>query len=124
MTKPLALVVYQSLMPGSQVVNRLQDLGYRVLSMNDPWALRETAEREKPIVVVIDLACKSIDPLPAITAVRQHGATSHIPIVAFAQSVDDPFIETAQNAGVTLVANEAAILTQLPRLLDRALECD
>lgn len=124
MTKPLALVVYQSLMPGSQLVNRLQDLGYRVQSLHDPRALLETAEREKPIVVLMDLAYKDMDPLPAISAVRKHGPTSHVPILAFKQSVDEPFIETAQHAGVTLVANEAAILTQLPRLLDRALEFD
>ena len=32
MTQPLALVWYEKLMPGSKLVNRLQDLGYRVLT--------------------------------------------------------------------------------------------
>ncbi len=122
MTKPLALVVYQSLMPGSQLVNRLQDLGYRVQSLNDPKALVETAERERPIVALVDLDCNCTDLLPAITAVRKNGSTSHIPIVAFTKSVSDPLNDTAQNAGATLVASEAAILSQLPRLLDRAME--
>ena len=30
MTQPLALVVYEKLLPGSQLLNRLQDLNYRV----------------------------------------------------------------------------------------------
>ncbi len=35
MTQPLALVFYEKLMPGSQLVNRLQDLNYRVQAVND-----------------------------------------------------------------------------------------
>ena len=122
MTKPLALVVYQNLMPGTQLVNRLHDLGYRVQSLSDPRALKDAAEREKPIVVLMDLAPAAADLLLVISAVRTNGPTSHIPIVAFAQSVEEKFIETAQNAGVTLLANEEAILAQLPQLLDQALE--
>jgi hypothetical protein len=29
-TRPLAIVFYEKLLPGTQVVNRLTDLGYRV----------------------------------------------------------------------------------------------
>ena len=35
MTRPLALVFYEKFMPGSQLVNRLQDLNYRVRVVND-----------------------------------------------------------------------------------------
>src|SRR5438445_9362650 len=35
MTTPLALVFYENLLPGSQLVNRLQDLGYRVQTIGD-----------------------------------------------------------------------------------------
>src|SRR2546423_14440364 len=44
MTQPLALVFYESLMPGSQVVNRLQDLKYRVQTINDPAMLLDCAQ--------------------------------------------------------------------------------
>ena len=36
MTQPLALVLYEKLLPGSQLVNRLQDLNYRVQTIADP----------------------------------------------------------------------------------------
>src|SRR5262245_49139849 len=39
MTEPLALVVYEKLLPGSQLVNRLQDLKYRVQTVADPTQL-------------------------------------------------------------------------------------
>ena len=35
MTQPLALVVYEKLLPGTQLVNRLQDLHYRVQAVTD-----------------------------------------------------------------------------------------
>lgn len=124
MTKPLALVVYEQLMPGSQLVNRLQDLGYRVQVLTEPAPLRDVAEREKALVVVMDLVYKHHDPGPCISDLRKHPATAHIPILAYAPSNDQHLAEVAQAAGVTLIASEAAILSQLPRLLDRALEVE
>ena len=39
MIQPLALVFYERLLPGSQVVNRLQDMRYRVQVVGDPAGL-------------------------------------------------------------------------------------
>src|SRR3954471_11529819 len=55
MTKPLALVFYERLMPGSQLVNRLQDLGYRVSTCTDLACVLAQAETELPMVLVMDL---------------------------------------------------------------------
>ena len=44
MSEPLALVLYEKLLPGSQLVNRLQDLKYRVQTISDPAKLTESAE--------------------------------------------------------------------------------
>ena len=56
MTEPLALVLYEKLLPGSQLVNRLHDLRYRVQVIADADTLVECAEQEKPMVVLADLA--------------------------------------------------------------------
>ena len=55
MTEPLALVFYEKLMPGSQIVNRLQDLKYRVQTIGDAASLVEAGEHAKPLLVVADL---------------------------------------------------------------------
>ena len=55
MTQPLALVFYEKLLPGSQLVNRLQDLNYRVLAVNDLPALLRSAQSEGPMLAVVDL---------------------------------------------------------------------
>ena len=55
MTQPLALVLYEKLLPGSQLVNRLQDLNYRVQTIADADRLVECAEQAKPMLVLADL---------------------------------------------------------------------
>ena len=61
MTTPLALVFYEHLLPGSQLVNRLQDLGYRVQTVAEACALVAQAELARPLVVVADLASAKAD---------------------------------------------------------------
>ena len=59
MTQPLALVIYERLLPGSQIVNRLQDLNYRVQVIADAGSLVECAERVSPMLVLADLDRKA-----------------------------------------------------------------
>src|SRR6476646_8940674 len=59
MNKPLAIIHYERLMPGSQLVNRLQDLGYRVLTVAEAAQLLETARRERPMIAILDLVTKT-----------------------------------------------------------------
>jgi CheY-like chemotaxis protein len=124
MTQPLALVLYEKLLPGTQVVNRLQDLGYRVLTVNGVEPLLESATREKPMLVVADLVARRMNVTEAISQLRQDPATSHIPVIAFADEKNVALQTTARDAGATLVVNEAAVLTHLEQFLEQALALD
>ena len=73
MSEPLALLYYSNLMPGGQLVNRLQDLGYRVQTLADMAALAETCQREKPLVVVAEILPGG----PACASVAQLGRSRH-----------------------------------------------
>src|SRR5580704_10308778 len=83
-TQPLALVLYEKLLPGSQLVNRLQDEGYRVQTVPGTDALVAAAEQEKPLIVLADLAPATAKVPEVIGRLRQNAATSHIPVIAFA----------------------------------------
>lgn len=124
MTQPLALVLYEKLLPGSQLVNRLQDLQYRVQTLTDPGLLVPCAEQARPLVVLTDLESSHSDVRSAISRLRQHPATSHLPVIAFGdeQSLKDP--SGAETAGVTLVVSDAALLNHLSECLERALQVD
>ena len=124
MTEPLALVFYEKLMPGSQLVNRLQDLQYRVQTIGDPILLVESAEQAKPLLVVADLESARSDILTALGRLKQNSATKHLPVIAFSREDTAELRAAAATAGITLFVTEAAILNHLPQLLERALELE
>jgi CheY-like chemotaxis protein len=124
MTKPLALVVYENLMPGSKLVNRLHDLGYRVQTLPDAGGLAEAAQKEMPLVVLMDLFSQKSDACAIIRQMKNNPATSHIPVIAYAQGKESALRTAAQDAGAVLVASDEAIITQLPQLLEHALRVD
>lgn len=121
MTQPLALIVYENLMPGSQLANRLQDLGYRVQPVTDIGRLVEIAEREKPLVVVTDLASTKADVCEWITRLRKNPATEHLPVLAFATAENVPLQDAGRLAGAKIVASDTAMQQHLPQLLDQVL---
>ena len=124
MTQPLALVFYEKLLPGTQLVNRLQDMNYRVLTASTGEALLASAASDKPIVVFVDVAARRINVIETISKLRQNPATSHLPIIAFADEKDTALQSKARDAGATLVVNDSAILSHLQHFLDQALQLD
>lgn len=122
MIQPLALVCYEKLMPGSQLVNRLQDLGYRVQTIAGAGQLVAAAEQHKPMLAVVDLASNHHDVCEIIAALRRTAAVHHLPVIAFTAEEDAALQAAAQQAGATVVVHAAALLHHLGPLLDRALE--
>ena len=124
MTQPLALVLYEKLLPGSQLVNRLQDINYRVQTLNDPALLIECAEQARPMLVLADLEPSRNDVCAAIARLKQNQATKHLPVIAFSADQPADLQKTAQEAGVTLLVSETAIMNHLPQLLEQALQVE
>ena len=120
MTKPLALVLYERLLPGTQLVNRLQDLGYRISTVSDPTKLPEIAREQMPMVVLVDFSIKQRLG-PEIRRLREHSNTAHIPVIAYCQH---PEKCNALDVGATLVAGDAALVAHLAEFLDHALRLD
>ncbi len=121
MTQPLALVYYRKLMPGSQLVNRLQDLNYRVQVVSEPARLLSYAQTGGPMLIFADL--DPADTLDLIASLHADAAIQHVPIVAFGTE-DQTLDPAAQTAGATLVVSETALLAYLPGLLEQALRVE
>src|SRR5436190_2254864 len=83
MMEPLALVLYEKLLPGSQVVNRLQDLKYRVETISDATRLVECAQQSGPMIVLVDLESAKENVCAEIARLKQTPATRHLPVIAF-----------------------------------------
>lgn len=124
MTKPLALVCYERLLPGSQLVNRLQDLGYRVTSIADASLFHPSARQDKPMFAFIDLKMHRGDVFAAIKTLRGDEETQHIPILGFSGTQEKNASEKALKAGANYVAQDDALLPQLPHLIEQMLHVE
>jgi len=123
MSKPLALVYYSNLLPGSQLAGLLLDLGYRVQTAASPGLLPAAFQNEMPLVVIAELA-----PAPEvcdyIAELKANPATQHIPVLGFARTPDAAAQNQARQAGVTLLAADAGLAEQLPQLLEQILQVE
>ena len=123
MLQPLAIVCYERLMPGSQLVNRLQDLNYRVLALNQADRLVATVQRESPLLLFVDLATAG-DICGTIAMLKSTPATAHVPVIGFAPDNAPGLLAEAQTAGANLSVSETAIISHLSQLIDQALHVD
>lgn len=130
MTTPLALIFYENILVGNQLANKLRDLGYRVraVNANELNQLASIAEQEKPLIFITQLAACAEQVCAAVRNMKTNSATNHIPVLAIQATTrkraDRKITESARAAGIALIANETAYLSQLPELLNRALEIE
>jgi CheY-like chemotaxis protein len=123
MTEPLAIVFYERLMPGSQLVNRLQDLNYRVLTLNNAARLAATVQRESPLLLLADLDARA-DICAAIEKIKSDPACAHLPVIAFAPDDKPELLAAAEKAGASFTVGDTALAGHLQQLLDRALHVE
>jgi DNA-binding response OmpR family regulator len=116
------LLFYEALLPGSQLANRLQDLGYEVLTHTRAATLAAQARQSKPLVLIADLESRETDLCQVIRELTTNPDTAHIPILAFSDDDREQARIAAHDAGATLVAGSSAVLAHLPQLLEQALE--
>jgi CheY-like chemotaxis protein len=122
MNQPLAVVVYERLLPGSQMPNRLQDLKYRVHTLSQAAELPVFAETHLPIVALIDMEMP--DAFSVVKQVREHAPTNHLPIIGFSSDPTEELKSRALQSGFTMVAGDATLIQHLPQLLQQALHVD
>lgn len=123
-TLPLALVFYEDLIPGSQLINRLQDSQYRVQAVSTLDELTASAASTGPMLIFADLICRKGDVCAVIRKLRGDPATAHIPIIGFADDAEAGLQAAGRQAGATLVVADSVILTHLTQFIERALQVE
>jgi CheY-like chemotaxis protein len=124
MTKPLALLFYEKLLPGTQLLNRLQDLGYRVQTTGEVGAVAELARSTRPMLLFMDLQDRQGQVPAVIQSLKAGEETSHLPVIAFAAERETRLQDAARAAGASIVVNEAVLLQHLNHFMEQALQID
>ena len=123
MTQPLAIVFYERLLPGSQLVNRLQDLNYRVLAVSNLAQLAAVVKREMPLLLLVDLGARG-EVGGAIEKIKADAATGHVPLIVFAPDEKPELLATAQAVGANFTITDSGLAGHLPQLLQQALHVE
>ncbi len=124
MTKPLAIVFYEKLLPGSRIGHQLADLGWRVLEVKLASDLLPQVRSQRPVLIVAEVALRTGDLLPVIAELKRLPETSHVPILGYGDPKNQKLVDAALLAGVRLMAAEAGLFDQLPQLLEHVLAVD
>lgn len=122
MSEPLALVLGQRGVIGTQLSQRLEALRYRVKVIANPAELAAIAGQEHAMIALVDVEGFAPDVLAAVSELHSAATTAHIPIIAFARELDDATQAQLTARGAAIAVTEAAVLEHLPQLLNRALE--
>jgi len=82
------------------MLGRLLEMsGYRVLEAADGREAVQTAERECPDVVLMDLQMPVLDGLSATRLIRRIDSICHVPVIAVTAQCTDEFVSAAAAAG-------------------------
>ena len=71
-----------------------------------------------PVLLIIDLNCRSVDPLQLFTSIKA-GPHRDLPIIGFVSHVQSELIKRAQEAGCDNVMARSAFSANLPQILLR-----
>lgn len=123
-TRPLAIVFYEKLLPGSRVGHRLADMGWRVHEVKLAADLALQVRAQRPVLVVAELGLRTGDLCPVLAELKADPDTSHVPVLGYGDPKNTKLTDAALSAGVRLVAAEAGLLDQLPQLVDHVLAVD
>ncbi len=123
MSQPLAIVFYERLLPGSQLVNRLQDLNYRVLVVSNLAQLAAIAKREAPLLLLVDLGARG-EVGAAIDKIKADNITAHVPVIGFAPDEKPELLATARASGANFTIADSGLAGHLPQLLQQALHVE
>lgn len=74
---------------------------------------------ERPSMVIIDLNCSSLQPVPLIEALKSKPELKGVSVVAFVSHIQGELKMQAQNAGADMVLARSAFSLNLPQILRR-----
>lgn len=116
------LIVEDNEMNLDMLSRRLERRGFEIISAGDGQAGVETAEREQPDLILMDMSLPVMDGWAATRTLRQQPETANIPVIALtahAMSTDrDKALEAGCDDYDTKPIELPRLLEKISRLLD------
>jgi len=116
-TPPLVLVVDDSPDARGLYGEYLEYLGFRVETAEDGAQAIQSAQREWPAIIIMDLAMPGVDGWQAIKRLKSDPLTADIPIVALSTFAFGEEPKRAREAGADLCLSKPCLPSQLARVI-------
>lgn len=113
----MILVVVDDLLFSSKIRTTARQLGLEVVVVRQGDAVVESARRERPTLIVVDLNCARLDAVGLVASLKHDSALATIPIVGFVSHVQVDLIDRARAAGIDEVMARSAFSSRLPEIL-------
>ena len=75
--------------------------------------------KEHPLLIIIDLNCNCVQPLPLISKLKGSAPTKSISVIAYLSHVQGELKQAAQEAGANIVMARSAFSQNLQQILKR-----
>ena len=116
----LTVLVVEDFEDNRFMMRRLLEMsGYRVVEAVNGQQAVETARREHPDIILMDLSLPMLDGLAATRRIRAHDGLSKVPIVAVSAHDSADFHAEALAAGCNEYVTKPIDFDQLVQLLNR-----
>jgi len=118
MQKKKVLAVLEDLLFTVKINDAAKRAGLEVEILKSEKDVLEKA-KEKPLLVIMDLNCASIEPVRLISALKSSPETKSISIIAFLSHIQGELKQQAQEAGANMVMARSAFSQNLQQILKR-----
>ena len=116
-TPPLVLVVDDAVDARALYGEYLEYLGFRVETAENGAQAIQSARRESPAIIIMDLAMPEVDGWHAIKRLKSDPLTADIPIVALSAYLFGEEPQRAREAGADLCLSKPCLPSQLARVI-------
>lgn len=116
-TPPLVLVVDDAADARGLYGEYLEYLGFRVETAENGAQAIQSARREWPAIIIMDLAMPEVDGWQAIKRLKSDPLTADIPIVALSAYAFGEEPQRAREAGADLCLSKPCLPSQLARVI-------
>jgi len=113
----MILAVVDDLLFSSKIRTTARQLGLEVAFVRQTGAAVESARRERPRLIVVDLNCARFDAIGLVSSLKQDEELRTIPVVGFVSHVHGDVIDRARAAGIDEVMARSAFSSRLPEIL-------
>jgi len=117
--KKKILAVVDDLLFTVKISDAAKRVGLDVEFLKSERDVLEKATHERPLLIILDLNCNSVEPLKLIAKLKAHGDLKKISLIGYLSHVQGELKQQAHEAGANIVMARSAFSQNLQQILKR-----